>query len=254
MRIDEILQSITVQGTLLDLDTGLYRRILAKEEKHRAPNEFVWVVTEVVNKCESGQMDPWDIDLIALTKLFANSMNESSPNFTLAGRFIAESWKFLFEKSRDLLTRQDDIQEETEIETAEDVIAGMEALVQVKPRIYHQEKRKILLLEVLESMRSLYQRPSYTKQVQNIKDEIPESSIEEIIVELNAEEPEVEKMKILQIMADFGSSMLMDEVWGFSKGEQSSFFQYSLFLAKEKRIALHQNEPYGQIRIDILDG
>ena len=254
MRIDEILQSITVQGTLLDLDTGLYRRILAKEEKHRAPNEFVWVVTEVVNKCESGQMDPWDIDLIALTKLFANSMNEASPNFSLAGRFIAESWKFLFEKSRDLLTRQDDIQEETEIETAEDVIAGMEALVQVKPRIYHQEKRKILLLEVLESMRSLYQRPTYTKQVQNIKDEIPESSIEEIIVELNAEEPEVEKMKILQIMADFGSSMLMDEVWGFSKGEQSSFFQYSLFLAKEKRIALQQNEPYGQIRIDVLDG
>jgi chromatin segregation and condensation protein Rec8/ScpA/Scc1 (kleisin family) len=254
MRIDEILQSITVQGTLLDLDTGLYRRILAKEEKHRAPNEFVWVVTEVVNKCESGQMDPWDIDLIALTKLFANSMNETSPNFSLAGRFIAESWKFLFEKSRDLLIKQDDIQEDAEVETAEEIIAGIEALVQVKPRIYHQEKRKIMLLEVLESMRSLYQRPSYTKQAQSIKEEIPESSIEEIIVELNAEEPEVEKMKILQLMADFGSSMLMDEVWGFSKGEKSSFFQYSLFLAKEKRIALHQNEPYGQIRIDILDG
>ncbi|EQD67333.1 hypothetical protein B1B_05968, partial [mine drainage metagenome] len=216
---------MTVQGALLDLDTGLYRRILAKEEKQKAPNEFIWVVTEVLNKCELGQMDPWNIDLIALTRLFANSMNETSPNFSLAGRFIAESWKFLFEKSRNLLTSKELESEDFEAETAEEIIAGVESIVQVKPRIYHQEKRKIMLLEVLESMRSLYQRPTYTRQVPGIKEEFLQSSIEEIIVELNAEEPEVEKMKILQFIADYGSSMLMEEVWGFSKGEKSSFFQ-----------------------------
>ncbi len=253
MKVEEILQSITVQGVMLDLDVGLYRRIIDREQKKTVPDEFIWLVGEIVDKCESGQMDPWNVDLVALTRLFANSLNTASPNFSLAGRFIAESWKFLFEKSRTLLYTEEDSSDEILDEVSDSPVYDSYGEIQVRPRMHHQEKRKVMLLEVLESMRSFYQKPTFVKVTEEIVNSYPESSIEEIIVELNAEEPEVEKLRILKQIIDVGSEMLMEDVWGLSKGERSSFFAYSLFLAKERQIDLSQERPYGSITINLLD-
>lgn len=254
MKVEEILQSITLQGAMMDLDTGLYRRMIVKDEAVHAPNEFVWLVSELVSRCANGEMDPWDVDVSRLTTLFSEAMDQNHPNFALAGRFIAESWRFLYEKSEDLI-RSSEPEEELDQELPEidnpaiSEVPGLE----VRPRIYHQEKRKVLLLEVLESMRSLY---SYTRRaavVDRIVHLAETSSIEEIIVELNAEEPEIEKMKIWQMILDYGyTEFPMEEIWGHTRSEQGSFFAYSLFLAREKKIILGQKQAYGSVTIKKL--
>lgn len=251
MKVEEILQSITLQGAMLDLDTGLYRRMIVKDEAVRAPNEFVWLVSEIVSRCAAGEMDPWDVDISRLTALFSEAMDETNPNFALAGRFIAESWKFLYAKSEDLI-RSSEHEEETDFELPDIVEAEYmpEPRVEIRPRIYHQEKRKVLLLEVLESMRSMYTYSRRAAAVERIVHLEETSSIEEIIVELNAEEPEIEKMKIWQMILDYGyTEFPMEAIWGDTNAEQGAFFAYSLFLAREKKIGLNQEKPYGSVTI-----
>ncbi len=253
MKVDEILQSITAQGKMLELDTGIYYRILNKEQKHPNGNEFIWVVSEIVARCENGQMDPWDIDLMSLTQLFSGSIDNKSPNFSIAGRFIAESWKFLLEKSKNILympEQEDEIPEDIESSFLENT--PYIETIEVKPRIYHPEKRKIMLLEVLESVRTFYQRPSFVRS-KITEEPLPESSIEEIIVELNTEEPEAEKLKILSQILECDGDISMENIWGNTKSEKSSFFAYSLFLAKERRIRLIQEHDYGKILIHLME-
>lgn len=251
MRVEEILQSITLQGAMLDLDTGLYKRMIVKDEAVRAPNEFVWLVSELVSRCASGEMDPWDVDVSRLAALFSEAMDQNHPNFAIAGRFIAESWKFLYAKSEDLI-RSSEQEEEPEMELPEIETGEMtpETRLEIRPRIYHQEKRKVLLLEVLESMRSLYTYSRRAAAVERIVHLEETSSIEEIIVELNAEEPEIEKMKIMQMILDYGyTEFPMEAIWGDTRAEQGSFFAYSLFLAREKKIGMSQRKPYGSVII-----
>ncbi len=251
MKVEEILQSITLQGAMLDLDTGLYRRMIVKDEAVHAPNEFVWLTSEIVKRCAAGEMDPWDVDIRRLTELFSQALDKDHPNFALAGRFIAQSWKFLYGKSEDLI-KTSEPEEELDLELPEinEVELVSEPRIEIRPRIYHQEKRKVLLLEVLESMRSLYTTSRRAAAVERIVKIEDTSSIEQIIVELNPEEPEVEKMKIWQMILDYGyTEFPMEALWGDTNVEQGSFFAYSLFLAREKKIGMTQEKPYGSVTI-----
>lgn len=254
MNQSDILQSIVVQGTLLESDTKYYVELLGQETatvEYRDPVEKT--VASVFRMCLEGSIDPWDIDLKAFVKIFSGMVDDKFRDFGAAGYLIYQAWKILNEKSRNSLERrlvfeneEDMFEEDTQFEQFMEPIE-----LTVREPVKHQEKRKVFLVELLDAMRDAYKvtpRSSGKKEILQVEHYNP--TIEEIVSEMHAEEPEAEIQRVYEILLNNGVTGLMEEMWDTPELNRASFFVYCMFLMREKKIRLTQEYPYGVISIE----
>lgn len=250
----EILQSIVVQGTLLESDTKFYVELLSQETAtvdYRDPVEKT--VASVFRMCLDGSIDPWNIDLKAFVKIFSDMVDENFRDFGAAGYLIYQAWKILNEKSRNSLEKrlafdeeQDFIDETNEIEEFLEPIE-----LSVKEPVKHQEKRKVFLVELLDAMRDAYKvtpQSQIKKEILHVERYNP--TIDEIVSEMHAEEPEAEIQSLYDMLLRHGVNGILDELWDTTELSKASFFVYCMFLMREKKIRLIQEVPYGVIKIE----
>ncbi len=254
MNQSEILQSIVVQGTLLESDTKYYVELLGQEVptvEYKDPVEKT--VASVFRMCLEGSIDPWDIDLKAFVKIFSGMVDENFRDFGAAGYLIYQAWKILNEKSRNSLERRlvfDD--EQDMLEGEGDIVEFMEPIeLTVREPVKHQEKRKVFLVELLDAMREAYKVTPHShgrKEILQVEHFNP--TIEEIVSEMHAEEPEAEIQRVYEILLQNGVSGIMEELWDITDLDRAAFFVYCMFLMREKKIRLTQEVPYGVINIE----
>lgn len=252
MNQSDILQSIMVQGTLLESDTKYYVELLGQETvtvEYKDPVEKT--VASVFRMCLEGSIDPWDIDLRAFVKIFSGMVDENFRDFGAAGYLIYQAWKILNEKSRNSLERrlvfdeEEDFGEGTEIEHFFEPIE-----LTVKEPVKHQEKRKVFLVELLDAMRDAYKVSPRKSKKEILQVEHIDPTIDEIVSGMHAEEPEEEIQRVYELLLSHGINGTMDELWHTSDLSRASFFVYCMFLMREKKIRLAQEVPYGVITIE----
>lgn len=253
MNQSDILQSIVVQGTLLESDTNYYVELLGQENvtvEYRDPVEKT--VASVFRMCLDGSIDPWNIDLKAFVKIFSDMVDENFRDFGAAGYLIYQAWRILNEKSRNSLERRLVFEEEDGfLEDAGEIEQFFEPIeLTVREPVKHQEKRKVFLVELLDAMRDAYKVAPQTKKKEILHVERIDPTIEEIVSEMHAEEPEAEIQRLYELLLSHGVTGIMDELWDTSELSRASFFVYCMFLMREKKIRLAQEVPYGVITIE----
>ncbi len=253
MNQSDILQSIMVQGTLLESDTKYYVELLGQENvtvEYKDPVEKT--VASVFRMCLEGSIDPWDIDLKAFVKIFSGMVDENFRDFGAAGYLIYQAWKILNEKSRNSLERRLVFEEEEDyLEAGEEIEQFFEPIeLTVKEPVKHQEKRKVFLVELLDAMRDAYKVAPRTKKKEILQVERIDPTIDEIVSEMHAEEPEAEIQRVYELLLSHGVNGTLDDWWHTSDLSRASFFVYCMFLMREKKIRLAQEVPYGVITIE----
>ncbi len=254
MNQTDILQSIVVQGTLLESDTKYYVELLGHETatvEYKDPVEKT--VASVFRMCLEGSIDPWDIDLKAFVRIFSGMVDENFRDFGAAGYLIYQAWKILNEKSRNSLERRLVFDEEDDMLDGENEIEQfMEPIeLTVREPVKHQEKRKVYLVELLDAMREAYKVTPHSqgkKQILQVEHFNP--TIEEIVSEMHAEEPEAEIQRVYDLLLQNGVTGIMEELWDITDLDRAAFFVYCMFLMREKKIRLTQEIPYGVISIE----
>lgn len=259
MEADQFLRDIVVQGTLLDYNTDVYASILKESKNSREFSDpFAKLVASTFRLCSEGIIDPWNVDLRGFSKVFLSIIDESFDKFGMAGYLISQAWHILLEKTEmSVLKRQQpDIPESyVEADLPEDMGASYlmsgPRMLELKEPVKHREKRPVMLVELLEAMRvaSRKERKRITFTPRE-KEEYDANAMEEIIFELHAEEPEKEIDSTYErILSQSSDKFFIEDVWGQSIEERWSFLVYCLFLMREKKIILEQEDSFGRITI-----
>ncbi len=255
---NEILKSIVVQGSALEMDTLEYRKIITSGEgDFRDP--FSRVVQLIVRMCEKGEMDPWDVSIKAITKLIQEFISGRLRDFSEAGFLMMSAWHLLYVKSEGLMDslthmvieqHQDDEQqpEYLDNDSGQELYENRHAseTTPVEPIVRH-ERSKILVVEVLEAIKNAYFSRSKLEKLP-VRVQL-EKDIDSILSEIHPEQPEMEIEKIWQAILKVGQALIrMESIWGDSNLERKKFMIYSTFLGRQKKITLSQ-EKMGDIWI-----
>ncbi|MHB1708677.1 MAG: hypothetical protein ACYCT2_04285 [Thermoplasmataceae archaeon] len=256
MEVQEIMNSLIVQGELMEINTAEYEKVLRNFENTMAISDPVSKASSMVFRmCQDGTLDPWNVDLLAFAKYFGMIITEEFTDLGFAGYIIAEAWRILYLKT--LSTVEMDSGEDAE-EAFDDIAeltvpASAESELELKVPVLGHTRRPIRMIELLDAMRSAYIQGPKAKSSRRSE---PQglNSLDDIVSNLNLDEPEREIARILQIIAGaYNDTFYMEDYWGSTAEERSSFFVYSLFLMRERRIQLHQERPYAEIIINRID-
>ena len=256
MEFQEIMNSLIVQGELMEINTAEYEKVLRNFENTKATSDPVSKASSMVFRmCQDGTLDPWNVDLLAFAKYFSMIITEEFTDLGFAGYIIAEAWRILYLKT--LSTVEPDQEENSEepfvLEAELTVPASAESELELKVPVLGHTRRPIRMIELLDAMRSAYIHGPKAKS--NRRSDPPElNSLDDIVSNLNLDEPEREIARTFQIIAGaYHDTFYMEDYWGSTAEERSSFLVYSLFLMRERRIQLHQERPYAEIIINRID-
>lgn len=259
MEADQVLRDIVVQGTLLDYNTDIYKSIVERSRDSREfTDPFAKLVASTFKLCSEGTIDPWNVDLRGFSKVFLTIIDDSFDRFGMAGYLIGQAWHILLEKTEmSVLKRQQPEIPETYVEEGfpeefeSSFLEYAPKTLELKEPVKHREKRPVMLVELLEAMRVASRKERKRVSVTpREKEEYDANAMEEIIFELHAEEPEKEIDNTYEkILSQASDEFYIEEVWGQSVEERWSFLVYCLFLMREKRIILQQEDFFGKITI-----
>ena len=254
MNRDDIVRSIVVQGALLESDTDYYQNIATESGIREYSNPVEKAIAGIFRMCLDGSIDPWDIDLKSFTQIFLGLIDEQFRDFGTAGVIMWQAWRILREKSEESILKRT-LSEETvaaeEADSHEEWQPNEPPDLSFSVPVRHQERRKVFLVELLDAMRDAYAHGKRgRKQIINVDTQEQVHDIEEIVSNLHAEEPEAEIARVGEIInSDSRSEIAMEEIWDTPELTRQSFMVYCMFLMKERRIKLQQEEHYGAIII-----
>lgn len=262
METGQILKDIVVQGTLMDYDTDVYKSVMERmKDNSEFPDPFARLVSVTFQLCREGSIDPWNVDLQAFTRIFRSIIDDSFDRFGMAGYLISQAWKILLEKTEySVMKRQPPEEPQSEDNFMEDEMAYSRAQLEVPPLdlaepVKHTEKRPVMLVELLETMRTAMKKDPRRSRKREQVEVHDISAMEDIIFELNQEEPEREIDETYsRILSQFSDTFYMEDLWGQSVEDRWSFFVYCLFLMRDRRIVIKQEDPYGPIVIERVTG
>lgn len=254
MELKEIMNSLVVQGELMEIDTSEYEKVLRNFENVTTSDDPVSRASSLVFRmCQDGALDPWNIDLVAFVKFFREIVNEEYTNLSFAGYLIAEAWKILYLKTLSTV----DYQTEEELEPLQDDVQGEnieteERVMELRVPVVGHLRRPVRMVELLDAMKTAYLRGQ--RESRGRTPVVAQGSFEDIIQNLNMDEPEQDIANLHKIISSIqADSFYMEDYWGTTPEEKSTFFVYSLFLMRERRIRLRQDNPYTDILIMKVD-
>lgn len=252
MNTRDILKNIAVQGSILDVDAEVYAAIIQNRKHPEGSEDLSVIVNEVIGFCEDGSLDPWSIDITSAISIFFRSVWSRFKNFSVAGMFVSQMLRLLYEKSK--LLAEEDQTEEDLFEEMEDSFSEQEReyspAIPLQEPIIHRERRSVMLVEVLEAVRlSIENTRKKNRATRDLHSE-REDNLKGIVDTLNPEETEAEMMRVLDIINHFdGDEINLEDVWGVGRESQGSFFSFCLFLMRDGYIKLSQVKPYSDIVI-----
>ena len=266
----EILRSIVTQGTLLDSDVGIYKNIL-EEMDHGVEysDPFYRSVARIFEMCKEGLVDPWSVNIAAFAAIFESLINEGFSDFGTAGYVLTLAWHVLMEKS-DISVKKRMIHEEESTDAGGEENMGSSEIENVDPGEFNNfqdailpldlpvrsdRKSKVLLVELLEYVKTAYRKREITSKEQKSEGSVSLTVMEDIVNELHGEEPEKEIGELYEkIQAIPENEFYIDTYFSSSKIESFVSLIYCMFLCREKKIWISQEGPYMPIIVHKIGG
>jgi len=210
-------------------------------------------------------LDPWDIDLMEFSRLYAQRMESREVDFIVAGKLLFMAWAILRRQSEEVLSVQErvDMDElfcldwdmdsmdlflnEEEPFFMGDFDPGEAELCEV---VRHKERRPVMLVELLDAFEDA-RREAKAKLERAI---LRESEKEEVFDEkAHTEELERDVEEIwARITRCGGGPIAIEDICDGSKDDKIKVFVSLLFLTRMGKISLWQDDlPLGSIFLEV---
>jgi len=222
-------------------------------------------------------LDPWDVDLIAFSKLYLKRVKrEKDIDFITAGRIMLMAWSVLRLQTQEVLTAIERVKEEANGDVAEwfedspewvsyeepDYAYTREVLGSEEPpieeRVQRRAPRPVTLLELMDAFEEARRESDLRKDIESkrvaarerIKRE-REVKVQRMMHKESLEEDIVETWS--RILTHNGGSIPLEDLHKDGVEDYLTIFVAVLFLALHGRIKLWQNRfPYGTIYLKKL--
>ncbi len=233
---DSIVKSLIVQSNVYSENPSFYREIIEGIRKgsiYTDPEKAI--ISGVLEACIKGSIDPWDVDLASFAGIMYSMISDDFHDFYFAGKVMSDAWRILRIK-----TMPDEREEALEDEPDDSVnpVTINEVALEIVPAVKHYETRKYMLIELLDTLKETMSRKPKTNTGEKTAVDYGERK-------LNSEDPGRDMDLVYQkIIRSPGNEIRMEDIWGSSREENSTFFIYSLFLMRDSRILLRQ-EAFG---------
>ena len=261
MNTSDVLASIITQSTILDIDHKKYIE-LSEDQKHETP--ISKILSKTMELCKEGKIDPWDVDLASFSRIIYDLVSDGTLNLPDAGVLISAAWRVLSMKGDSILGKFSERESEDEYNSEnfepfedENFLNGetehymsRSSITLMPAPVFHKERRKVMLVELMEAI-STIDLTSHQKEKKVLS---PILSMDEISKRLNSEEPEEEIQKVWSRIVELKEDQcFMEDIWGHTVEDKSMFFVYCMFLYRNGKITLNQDEPFGSIRIKRIE-
>ncbi len=255
MNRNDILKNMIMQNP--EEDFSYYENILNEiDENTNYPDIFSETVSKIFKSVITGKIDPWRINIMEFGELFYREKND---NFEIAGILIASAWHILYEKSLMMINRN--VTENQDNENTEDYDnldfeyikdqAGKENkvknMINLREPVLHEEIKNVTLVELFNAMEKVYK-----KKEKIIENERKFDINTDILSKANKDSIGEGINQTLEKIKRYINPFYVEDYWGETKNERSEFLLYLLFLEKNGKIVMEQNEPYGDIMVTKL--
>jgi segregation and condensation protein A len=244
-----------------------YLRMLDEAARHEGAGAADPLDRYLLNVFElvlAEDLDPWDINLMEFSKLYAHRMRSDAFSFIVAGKLVRMAWSILRMQSREVL----DLNEQPCVDLITDgwdmdclgamheeesgIVTDLPLSVDLTPAVRHPCQRPVSLVELLDALEEaqeeieLHQQREKARQVLLAKEERFENKAHAEDLEKDVEET------WRRIMRCGPGPLVIDDIFGEGREDRVMVFVALLFLAKAGRIALWQDElPFGRICLEI---
>ncbi len=232
------------------------RKIFIKDPFDRA----IAVIFELVIEKE---VDPKEIDLISFSKLYLKKVKKEGIDLFIAGKIMLMAWKILRMQSEEVIRNMERKEEVEDYDYDipdwygdDDIFYYTQKVlnneIPLERKVRRAPQRKVTLIELInafeeakKSIKRREKRRRISKEWDNVK--MADTSHKEDIEE--------DMKKVMKILSKLnGKAIPLRQLYD-SKEEMLSIFLPLLFLAKEGRIFIWQDDfPYGEIYIKLNHG
>ncbi len=251
MNQNDVLKNMIMQNP--EEDFSYYENILNEiDENTNYPDIFSETVSKIFRSVINGKIDPWKIDIMEFGELF---YKEKTGNFEIAGMLIASAWHILYEKSQMMIKRDTKENEEnSNYNDYEDLEYNdypeenkVKNMIKLNEPVLHEEIKNVTLVELFNAMEKVYKKKE--KIIEN-KKEIDINT--DILSKSNKDNIEDGINQTLEKIKNYINPFYVEDYWGETKKERSEFLLYLLFLEKNGKIRMDQDDPYDDIMVTKL--
>ncbi|ATZ60883.2 MAG: ScpA family protein [Methanosarcinales archaeon Met12] len=206
----------------------------------------------LVDLAKSGEIDPWNIDIVDVTDRFLKKLEDREQlDLWVSGRTLLYASILLRMKSEALVEDEDEVEEEEFFNFLPDYSQTEEYPV-LRPNVRRQSKRPVTLLELIDELKNAIDRREQSR-VRGIRREQNRPTTEDALQVVNQENLENQIQMVMEKLKKrfkkqkrISFSELVEE-----KNPSSIVQTYIplLFLAIRKKIRLEQKELFGDIYI-----
>lgn len=213
----------------------------------------------------SNDLDPWDIDLMEFTRLYASRMEKKGIDFIVAGKLLLMAWTILKRQSEEVLS----VQERADREELFCVGWDMDSMglfienedphyfdefdperVELCEVVRHRTRRPVMLVELLDA----FEEARIEAKVK-LERALLRSEIREEVFDGKAHQEELERdvEEVWQRIVRCGGGPIgIEDICLDTKDDQIKVFISLLFLTKMGKIAIWQDDlPLGRIFFEV---
>jgi segregation and condensation protein A len=211
----------------------------------------------------SNNLDPWDIDLMQFTKLYAEKVKDEEVNFVLAGKLMLMAWSILRMQSEQVLsnseTRSDSFMSDLDFDTLDlfppepRVRLCLPEDAELDEVVRHHGTRPVTLVELLDAFEEAQreEEQNYLREKQREANRLKLNAVFDTKAHNDDMERDVED--VWSRIFKCGSGALnIEDIWNGGREDLVSVFMALLFLARAGKISIWQDDlPYGKIMLEV---
>lgn len=209
----------------------------------------------------SNDLDPWDIDLMRFTQLYAEKVRDQEVNFVLAGKLMLMAWSILRMQSERVLSNSE--VPVLECYDTEDVemfpsdqprtVLRMPDEIELDEVVRHRGSRPVTLFELLDAFEEAKREEERNQLRERLREANRAKQDADFDPKAHNDDMERDVEMVWQRICRCGSGPVdLTDIWEGGREDMVTVFMAILFLVRSGKIAVWQEDlPFGPISLEV---
>lgn len=218
-------------------------------------------IETVFELVKTNDLDPWDIDLVRFSELYAEKVRDEEVNFVIAGKLMLMAWSILRMQSERVLSNSeapaigcDELDEMDVYPSGEPrAILCMPDEIELDEVVRHRGSRPVTLLELLEA----FEEAQREEERNNLREKLREANRARLDAAFDSkahnDDMERDVETVWQRICKCGSGPVdLIDIWEGGREDLVTVFMALLFLVRAGKISVWQEDlPFGPIGLEV---
>ncbi len=209
----------------------------------------------------SNDLDPWDVDLIRFSELYAEKVRDEEVNFVIAGKLMLMAWSILRMQSEQVLSNSETRNADHEEMDLMDMfsfdeprtILCMPDEVELNEVVRHRGSRPVTLVELLDAFEEAQREEERNKLREKLREANRAKLDAAFDSKAHNDDMERDVEMVWQRICRCGTGPVdITDIWDGGKEDMVTVFMSLLFLARSGKISVWQEDlPFGPISLEV---